>query len=735
MEDVDLNDLIQQFQTLQRTAVSSEISERHVVEIVNILVKKKLIEVLYTTDAKEYLTWDELRREIVDEVYANGGRLNVVDLPGLLSVNANQVEHVLPQVLEDNPELLLENGELMSQRYVDTAVQAAGDMLTEVGSFALSTFAMKYQFSSAFAMSILFKAVQEKRLQAVIQGTAFYTSQFVRSQCIILRSGLLAAERPIDLNEFFDRHKLFSPLLSTLMERVLDELPGTYDGTVYTPSVFEEYRTSQVHNIYTSNGHIDYLTLQRMGISGPRQYLLHRYNPLCSAQDAATAQTASTTAGGKRGGRRRTAAKQPTAEAATTLVRASESHPLCGYALSSCFLSDRLLANLMALTGLIEGDFYAVDLTQSLPTTVDLGKDWTAVEPRLRELFPGLEECELVGDCVLIRHDAHDKAKGLLLEALQTTAVGTKRKKNGGPVNSEKIAKTLYAQFLHLPEDLYDGVLTELSDRWSDVLQDVLQALEAASQSNTAASLKASRAKLHTEMDAAWTQLGVVAKGLQWAQGQLDETATVALNRHVLGTKCYELCRSVVLNESLDSADLHEQVQMALTAVSSATNFKKCLVPFTKEVRASLTPLADLLNGKDVEQFMATLQEMCGTGAIAVSSFHATNKKVERDTYAAMRATAEAAVKRSTFTSDAGANGALFVVAITLLLHLMFRIHLDIPGKTVGAVVAKLIQDPRCPQGLVEAQHVITSCLLANEDSHESVEILEKLRGAVLALT
>ncbi|KAK2563481.1 E3 UFM1-protein ligase 1-like protein [Acropora cervicornis] len=38
------------------------------------------LKVIYTTDGKEYLTPQQLEREIKDELFVHGGRINVVDL-------------------------------------------------------------------------------------------------------------------------------------------------------------------------------------------------------------------------------------------------------------------------------------------------------------------------------------------------------------------------------------------------------------------------------------------------------------------------------------------------------------------------------------------------------------------------------------------------------------------------------------------------------------------------------
>lgn len=51
------------------------LSERNVIEIVAKLVEQKLIEVINTLDGKEYLTYQELAKEIQDELFVHGGKV------------------------------------------------------------------------------------------------------------------------------------------------------------------------------------------------------------------------------------------------------------------------------------------------------------------------------------------------------------------------------------------------------------------------------------------------------------------------------------------------------------------------------------------------------------------------------------------------------------------------------------------------------------------------------------
>ncbi|GET93791.1 hypothetical protein, conserved [Leishmania tarentolae] len=736
MDDVELSELVQRFQSLQREQVSNEITERNAVEIVNVLIKKNLIDLLFTTDAKEYLTWDELKREVVDEVLANGGRLNVVDLPGLLSVHISQVERVLPSVLEENPTLILEGGELMTDGYLDALVLAAGDLLKEQGSLAVSQFASMNQLSSHFAKSLLNKAMERGRIDAVMQDASLYTKQFVKLQRMLLRAGLLAAEEPVRLDAFYRRNKLFAPLLSTVVAEVCNELPGRFEGlNIYVPLLYETKRTAEVENLYASNGYVEYTPLQRQGISNPRQYLMERYNPpdatpAGQAADASAFLTASAPANPRKGRRKgqggRAAAMAKEAVVRVT-VRASAEHPLCGYALANGFVSDRYLSNLPALQNLVDREALAVDVVEQLPLFVEMEKDWPLVEERLRELYPGLESATLIANTVLLSAEAEEVIKAALSPALATA------KKSGVPVRTA--AEDTIASVLKLPRDRYGEVLRELVDLMGEVVEALEQQLALSAAKSAAAELKQSRGALQEELATRWLHLWVTAKGVEWALTHLDESTSAAVARHVMSTEAYEMARQVLRNESLDTPEWSENVTAALKQVSHPAQLMKATLPFSESRRNSLTPLLDALKGKSVAAFLDTLREMSGSGVIAIASFHSPNKKVERDMYARVKESVAQEVKTASVSrTDATANGKLLSSLCTLLVHHYFRCHVEVPGKAVAGVVGRLKSEAGVPSTLERAKDAVMAALQHGTVDEAGVTALEELRTETLAL-
>ena len=71
----EIRRLAADFQRAQLSGTINKLSERNCVELVAKLVELKLVEVIYTTDGKEYLTHNQLARETRDELGVAGGAI------------------------------------------------------------------------------------------------------------------------------------------------------------------------------------------------------------------------------------------------------------------------------------------------------------------------------------------------------------------------------------------------------------------------------------------------------------------------------------------------------------------------------------------------------------------------------------------------------------------------------------------------------------------------------------
>ena len=115
MADAELIELQKQFAAVQLQESAHKVSERTCVDIVQLLVDKKLVELIPSTGRQEWVTPQQLKEEIDDEILARGGRVSLLDLQPTLAVDMKHVEEKARQVLQSKRSMVLLDGEIIAE--------------------------------------------------------------------------------------------------------------------------------------------------------------------------------------------------------------------------------------------------------------------------------------------------------------------------------------------------------------------------------------------------------------------------------------------------------------------------------------------------------------------------------------------------------------------------------------------------------------------------------------------
>nr|CAG4651631.1 EOG090X0267 [Triops cancriformis] len=149
------------FRLAQLSSTTQKLSERNCVEIMSKLLQLKLLDVYFTTDGKEYITPQQLSREIRDELFLHGGRISLTELVPILNP-------LLPSVFgpADVLELLQE---ALVLRKKDTKSHSAAIILAET---VLVSDAYVQQLKKSFETLIREKAKKLVDSGAYLQAQA-----------------------------------------------------------------------------------------------------------------------------------------------------------------------------------------------------------------------------------------------------------------------------------------------------------------------------------------------------------------------------------------------------------------------------------------------------------------------------------------------------------------------------------------------------------------------------------
>ncbi|XP_027087980.1 E3 UFM1-protein ligase 1 homolog isoform X1 [Coffea arabica] len=291
--DEELLELQRQFEFAQQAKSSIRLSERNVVELVQKLQQLGIIDfdLLHTTSGKEYITPEQLRKEMAAEI-RKLGRVSLIDLADITGVDLYHVETQAGHIVSNDSTLMLINGEIISNSYWDIVAEEINERLQECSQIVLAEIAAQLQVGSELVVSVL-----EPRLGTLVKGRLeggqLYTPAYVARVSAMVRGAARGIFVPTNLSALWNslqdllqetdgasgvavEGSFFQSLFNGLVKE--GEILGSLRaGVHWTPSVFAMAQKECVDSFLSQNSYISYEALQKLGIPQPVQYLQARY--------------------------------------------------------------------------------------------------------------------------------------------------------------------------------------------------------------------------------------------------------------------------------------------------------------------------------------------------------------------------------------------------------------------------------------------------------------------------
>ncbi|XP_065649420.1 E3 UFM1-protein ligase 1 homolog isoform X2 [Hydra vulgaris] len=282
----EIKRLAADFQRAQLCESLHKLSERNCIEIVNKLIKLKLLDVIYTIDGKEYLTPQQVEKEIRDELSVHGGRINLVDLQQILNIDLSHIECRVNDLVRGDRHFILIQGQLLDKDYLDRVAEEINETLQEAGQVAIADIATSFNLSADFLLSVI-----ETKLGTIIRGSldpinrdVLFTSAFIARNIAKIRGIFSAVTRPVHVIQLIAQYglpeKFFYSVLETLMNthRLCGSIQGYHEKAIFTPDIYSKTQTNYIDSFFNQNGYIEYNTLVKLGINDGQQFMKKRFS-------------------------------------------------------------------------------------------------------------------------------------------------------------------------------------------------------------------------------------------------------------------------------------------------------------------------------------------------------------------------------------------------------------------------------------------------------------------------
>lgn len=247
-------------------------------EVVSLLLEKGLLDLVFTIDGKEYLTHDHLRREIEDELYVNGGRINLVELSKSLCVDLQKIQPVAELIAQEDPKVTLILGQLVSSDYIIRIASEINERLSQNGEINVSELTGAYDLPSDF----LLREVVEKNLGRIIFGKQdssnprlLYTSAFISRCKARIRGALAGITKPTPVTAIITQTGIQERIFFSLTNDVSQTGNITSRSTAgsYIPHIYTKTQSEWVRNFFKQNGYLEYESVRSLGVGDPKPFI------------------------------------------------------------------------------------------------------------------------------------------------------------------------------------------------------------------------------------------------------------------------------------------------------------------------------------------------------------------------------------------------------------------------------------------------------------------------------
>ncbi|KAJ8275053.1 hypothetical protein COCON_G00096780 [Conger conger] len=282
----EIRRLAADFQRAQFADTVQRLSERNCIEIVAKLVGDKQLDVVHTLDGKEYITPAQISREVRDELYVHGGRVNIVDLQQIINVDWVHVEGRANDIAKSDKTVQLVLGQLVDDTYLDQLAEEVNDKLQEAGQVSIAELCKSFDLPGDFLTEVL-----SQRLGKIIQGQmdqynrgVIFTEAFLSRHKARICGLFSAVTRPTPINNLIGLYGFHEHLLYLVLEELVSSgrlkgtvVGGRQDKAVYIPDIYSKTQNTWVDSFLKQNGYLEFDALTRLGIPDPVNYIKKRF--------------------------------------------------------------------------------------------------------------------------------------------------------------------------------------------------------------------------------------------------------------------------------------------------------------------------------------------------------------------------------------------------------------------------------------------------------------------------
>jgi len=260
--------LQQQLAAAQEVSTKNRISERNCIDLVRKLLETDRVKLVHTSNGKEWLTPEQLDREIRDALASNGGRLSIMELPNEVGVDANHCEARVELMRKRDATLSRVHGDLLSAQYLQGIVQEIEEGLEEAGCLSVSELSTRYSLPADYVRSSVLPELSASERNVVKQNTV-HTSAYAARVHAKVRGALRGCTRPVVVAQLAQRHRLDPEFTLAAVQTCIHDgcVQGRLQGSTFTPRCYSDGQAERADDFFKSNGYLPLALAKEVGVT------------------------------------------------------------------------------------------------------------------------------------------------------------------------------------------------------------------------------------------------------------------------------------------------------------------------------------------------------------------------------------------------------------------------------------------------------------------------------------
>lgn len=246
--------------------------------MVTLLIEKGLLDVIFTNDGKEYLTPDQLTHEINEELYVNGGRINLTELAKILNVDLSKITASATKISHKSKKIFLVLGQLIHEDYIQRVAAEINEKLNQAGELSVTQLTEQYDLPTEFIQ----QKIIDRNLGSIIIGKrdssdnkVLFTLSYISRCKAKIRGALTGITRPAAVASICAQCKLKEKLFHSLFDEL--KMDGTVTsrmtGAQYIPNVYKKMQNEWVSSRFRQNGYVQHDSVMQFGVGDAKAFI------------------------------------------------------------------------------------------------------------------------------------------------------------------------------------------------------------------------------------------------------------------------------------------------------------------------------------------------------------------------------------------------------------------------------------------------------------------------------